>query len=51
MKVAVGCDELGFELKNFLSDFLRTQTDVPLEVVFEKLDDAITLPLFRPARG
>lgn len=33
MKVAVGCDELGFELKNYLTDFLRTQTDVPLEVV------------------
>jgi uncharacterized protein len=25
--------------------------DMPLEVVFEKLDDEITLPLFRPARS
>ena len=27
------------------------QLDMPVEVVFEKLDDAITLPLFRPASG
>ena len=27
------------------------QLDMPLEVVFEKLDDTITLPLFRPAKG
>jgi uncharacterized protein len=26
------------------------QLDMPLQVVFEKLDDEITLPLFRPAR-
>ncbi|MGO4714170.1 Zn-ribbon domain-containing OB-fold protein [Bradyrhizobium sp. 2TAF24] len=25
--------------------------DMPLEVAFEKLDDAITLPQFRPAKG
>ncbi|HLJ01513.1 MAG TPA: Zn-ribbon domain-containing OB-fold protein [Bradyrhizobium sp.] len=25
--------------------------DMPLEVTFEKLDDTITLPLFRPASG
>jgi hypothetical protein len=25
------------------------QLDMALEVAFEKLDDAITLPLFRPA--
>jgi uncharacterized OB-fold protein len=25
--------------------------DMPLEVVFEKQNDAITLPLFRPAKG
>ena len=25
--------------------------DMPLEVVFEKMDDEITLPLFRPAKG
>ena len=25
--------------------------DMPLEVAFEKLDDDITLPLFRPAKG
>jgi hypothetical protein len=25
--------------------------DMPLEVVFEKIDDEITLPLFRPAKG
>jgi uncharacterized OB-fold protein len=25
--------------------------DMPLEVTFEKLDDEITLPLFRPAEG
>jgi uncharacterized OB-fold protein len=25
--------------------------DMPLEVAFEKLDDEITLPLFRPAKG
>lgn len=25
--------------------------DMPLEVVFEKLDDTITLPLFRPAQA
>lgn len=25
--------------------------DMPLEVVFEKLDDQITLPLFQPVRG
>jgi uncharacterized protein len=27
------------------------QLDMKLEVVFEKLDDEITLPLFRPAKG
>jgi uncharacterized protein len=27
------------------------QLDMPLEAVFEKMDDEITLPLFRPARG
>jgi uncharacterized OB-fold protein len=27
------------------------QLDMPVEVAFEKLDDEITLPLFRPARG
>jgi uncharacterized protein len=27
------------------------QLDMPLEAVFEKLDDEITLPLFRPAKG
>ncbi len=27
------------------------QLDMPLEVAFEKLDEEITLPLFRPARG
>ncbi|OKO81093.1 Zn-ribbon domain-containing OB-fold protein [Bradyrhizobium sp. AS23.2] len=27
------------------------QVDMPLDVVFEKLDDEITLPLFRPAKG
>jgi len=26
------------------------QLDMPVEVAFEKLDDEITLPLFRPAR-
>jgi uncharacterized OB-fold protein len=26
------------------------QLDMPVEVAFEKLDDDITLPLFRPAR-
>ena len=26
------------------------QLDMALEVAFEKLDDEITLPLFRPAR-
>ena len=25
--------------------------DMPLEVVFERMDDEITLPLFRPAKG
>jgi hypothetical protein len=25
------------------------QLDMPVEVAFEKLDDQITLPLFRPA--
>jgi uncharacterized OB-fold protein len=25
--------------------------DMPLEVAFEKIDDQITLPLFRPAKG
>src|SRR5262249_17504012 len=25
--------------------------DMPVEVAFEKMDDEITLPLFRPARG
>jgi uncharacterized protein len=25
--------------------------DMPLQVAFEKLDDAITLPVFRPAKG
>ena len=25
--------------------------DMPLEVAFQKLDDAITLPVFRPAKG
>ena len=25
--------------------------DMPLEVAFEKMDEAITLPLFRPAKG
>ncbi len=25
--------------------------DMPVEVVFEKMDDDITLPLFRPAKG
>jgi uncharacterized protein len=25
--------------------------DMPLEVVFQKLDDKITLPVFRPAKG
>ena len=25
--------------------------DMPLEVAFEKIDDEITLPLFRPAKG
>ena len=25
--------------------------DMPLEVAFEKHDDEITLPLFRPAKG
>lgn len=25
--------------------------DMPLEVAFEKMDDEITLPLFRPAKG
>jgi uncharacterized OB-fold protein len=27
------------------------ELDMPLQVAFEKLDEAITLPLFRPARG
>ena len=27
------------------------ELDMPLEVKFEKLDDAVTLPLFRPAKG
>jgi hypothetical protein len=27
------------------------ELDMKLEVAFEKLDEAITLPLFRPARG
>ena len=27
------------------------QLDMPVEVAFEKLDDEITLPLFRPASG
>ena len=27
------------------------QLDMPLEVVFEPMDDTITLPLFRPAKG
>jgi uncharacterized OB-fold protein len=27
------------------------QLDMPVEITFEKLDDDITLPLFRPARG
>jgi hypothetical protein len=27
------------------------ELDMKLEVKFEKLDDTITLPLFRPARG
>jgi uncharacterized OB-fold protein len=27
------------------------ELDMPLEVAFEKLDDKITLPLFRPAKG
>jgi hypothetical protein len=27
------------------------ELDMKLEVAFEKLDDAITLPLFRPAKG
>ena len=25
--------------------------DMPLEVAFQKLDDAITLPVFKPAKG
>jgi hypothetical protein len=25
--------------------------DMPLEIAFEKMDDEITLPLFRPAKG
>jgi hypothetical protein len=25
--------------------------DMPLEIAFEKIDDEITLPLFRPANG
>lgn len=33
MKVAIGSDELGFDLKNTLSEFLKAQTDVPVEVV------------------
>ena len=27
------------------------ELDMALEVAFEKLDDNITLPLFRPAKG
>jgi hypothetical protein len=27
------------------------ELDMNLEVAFEKLDDKITLPLFRPAKG
>jgi hypothetical protein len=27
------------------------ELDMKLEVAFEKLDDTITLPLFRPAKG
>jgi hypothetical protein len=27
------------------------ELDMQLEVAFEKLDDTITLPLFRPAKG
>ena len=27
------------------------QLDMKLEVVFEAMDDTITLPLFRPAKG
>ena len=27
------------------------QLDMPLEVVFQKQNDDITLPLFRPAKG
>jgi uncharacterized protein len=26
------------------------ELDMPVEVAFEKLDDEITLPIFRPAR-
>jgi hypothetical protein len=26
------------------------QLDMPVEIAFEKLDDEITLPLFRPAQ-
>jgi uncharacterized protein len=27
------------------------QLDMPLEVVFEKQNDTVTLPFFRPAKG
>jgi hypothetical protein len=27
------------------------QLDIPVEVAFEKLDNEITLPLFRPAKS
>jgi hypothetical protein len=30
--------------------FSATELDLPFEVAFERLDDEITLPLFRPAR-
>ena len=33
MKIAIGSDELGFDLKKVLSVFLKEQTDIPVEVV------------------
>ena len=32
MKLAIGCDEAGLELKNVLVKFLQEQTSVPVEI-------------------
>lgn len=35
MKIAIGCDEIALTLKETIKDFLKTQTEIPVEEVLD----------------